>query len=607
MTPNRSNDLKLFRRLLSQARSVWPMLFLILLSDLLASPLFLLSPLPLKIAVDNVIGAAPLPPFLAALIPDWAAATPFRLLGTVVFLQIAVVLIGQAQELASHFLQTYTGEALTLRFRSALFRHTQRLSLAFHDSKGTTDSIYRIQYDAPSIQWMTIHGFIPLITAGVTLISMMVITARIDRPLAFIALAVSPFLFFLSREYNRRMRADYNEIKNLETNAFKVVQEVLTAVRVVKAFGQEDREQGRFARESGAGMQARIRLTIAEGLFGLMINLIIAGGTAAVLFIGVSHVQSGALTLGELLIVITYVSQLYGPLRAISRQAATVQSSLAGAQRAFELMDELPEVAERADARSLPRAVGAVRFHHVSFGYDPKYPILREISFAIEPGARVGIAGKTGAGKTTLISLLMRFYDPTEGEIGLDGVDLRDWRLADLRNQFAIVLQEPVLFSTRIAENIAYARPEATREEIIAAAKAAYAHDFISRLPDGYDTLVGERGMRLSGGERQRISLARAFLKNAPLLILDEPTSSVDTETEGEIMEAMGRLMQGRTTFLISHRPSTLLNCDLLLVIENGQLVNLFADPSVYLGEAPDSDDPKGSLEEEESLDEGRN
>ncbi|MBI3802221.1 MAG: ABC transporter ATP-binding protein [Nitrospirae bacterium] len=600
MTPR--SGVTLYRRILLQARPYWPFLGLILLCDLLASPLFLLTPLPLKIAVDNVIGGAPLPWFLD-LLPEGSVQTPLRLLFIAAGFQVLIVLLGQAQELTNYFLQTYVGETLTLGFRSTLFRHVQRLSLAFHDSKGTADSIYRIQYDAPAIQWITIHGVIPIVTSGVTLISMLIVTARIDGPLALIALAVSPFLFLLSREYNRRMRTDYQAVKGLESNALKIVQEVLTAVRVVKAFGQETREESRFAKESGAGMQARLRLALAEGLFGLVINLMIAGGTAAVLFIGVLHVQSGRLTLGELLIVITYISQLYGPLRAISRQTATVQSSLASAQRTFELMDELPEVVERPDARPLQRAAGAIAFDRVSFGYDPKHPVLREISFSIEPGMRVGVVGRTGTGKTTLISLLMRLYDPTEGKISLDGIDLRDYRLADLRNQFAIVLQEPVLFSTRISENIAYARPTAGQEEIIAAAQAARADTFISRLPDGYDTLVGERGMRLSGGERQRISLARAFLKNAPLLILDEPTSSVDTATEAEIMGTMGRLMQGRTSFLISHRLSTLQYCDLLLVIEGGRLVDLLSDPSAYVGAAHHADDLKRHLEEERSRD----
>jgi ATP-binding cassette subfamily B protein len=273
-----------------------------------------------------------------------------------------------------------------------------------------------------------------------------------------------------------------------------------------------------------------------------------------------------------------YISQLYQPLKTIGRKAVSLQSSLAGAERAFSLLDEAPDVAERPNARPLSRASGAIAFRDVSFSYGKDASVLHDISFEIGPSTRVGVIGATGAGKTTLASLLTRFYDPTAGEILLDGVDLRDYRLADLRNQFSIVLQEPVLFSTSIAENIAYARPGASREEIVEAAKAANAHEFITRLAEGYETQVGERGLRLSGGERQRIALARAFLKDAPLLILDEPTSSVDLRTEAVIMEAMDRLMRGRTTFMIAHRLSTLKNCDVLLVIENGRLVEVTSD-----------------------------
>jgi len=273
--------------------------------------------------------------------------------------------------------------------------------------------------------------------------------------------------------------------------------------------------------------------------------------------------------------VLAYLAQLYGPIKSLSQNVARLQSSLAGAQRAFELLDECPDVVEHPQARPLRRARGALEFQDVSFSYDAKHPLLQHLSFSIDTGTRLGIAGHTGAGKTTLINLVTRFYDPSAGRILLDGVDLRDYKLADLRRQFAIVLQEPVLFSSTIAENIAYARPEASDGDIIAAARAAYAHEFITEFPDGYNTLVGERGMRLSGGERQRISLARAFLKNAPILILDEPTSSVDTETESMIIDAMTDLMAGRTTLMITHRLSTLENCDARLDIQHGRIICL--------------------------------
>src|SRR2546425_698117 len=296
---------------------------------------------------------------------------------------------------------------------------------------------------------------------------------------------------------------------------------------------------------------------------------------AAVVFIGVKAIQSGALTLGSFMLVWGYIAQLYGPLKTISKKAASLQNHLAGAEQAFALLDETPGVAERANARPLARARGAMVFRNVSFAYDDNRPVLQSISFEIEPGTSLGIAGTTGAGKTTLVNLLTRFYDPTAGQILLDGVDLRDYKLADLRNQFAIVLQEPVLFSSSIAENIAYARPGASQEQIVAAAHAANAHEFIIRLPQGYETLVGERGLRLSGGERQRISLARAFLKDAAILILDEPTSSVDVKTEGAIVAAMEQLMRGRTTFIITHRSSALKHCDLILRIERGRVAGL--------------------------------
>jgi ATP-binding cassette subfamily B protein len=281
-----------------------------------------------------------------------------------------------------------------------------------------------------------------------------------------------------------------------------------------------------------------------------------------------------------MLLIMSYLSQLYSPLKTISRKIASIQSHLASAERAFIVLDEAPDVCEKRKAKPILRSLGAVAFRDVSFSYEKENQVLRSISFDVPPGTRVGIAGRTGAGKTTLMSLLSRFYDPSVGQILLDDVDLREYRVDDLRNQFGIVLQEPVLFSTSITENIAYARPNALQEEIMEAAKAANAHDFIINLPNGYNTLVGEAGMRLSGGERQRVSLARAFLKDAPILILDEPTSSVDMKTESVIIEAMERLMKGRTTFMIAHRLSTLKNCDFLLVIENGRLIKKTWDVS---------------------------
>src|SRR2546429_6085780 len=403
---------------------------------------------------------------------------------------------------------------------------------------------------------------------------MLFVTAMIDWRLGLIALAVAPPLLLALHTYRRRLRSGWHQAKALESSALSVVQETLSALRVVKAFGQEEREGERFVGRSGESARVQVALSSAEGRFGFVVALIMGCGTAAVLFVGTRSVQSGALTVGDLVLVMAYLQQLYEPLQTISKKAGSLQSSLASAERVFSLLDQAPDLIETPHARPLTRATGAVAFRHVWFSYDGEDPVLRDISFKLEPGTSIGVRGATGAGKSTLVSLLARFYDPTLGEIELDGIDLRDYRIADLRSQFAIVLQDPVLFSTSVAENIAYARASASAAEIEYAAAAANAHEFIAALPDGYDTPVGERGMRLSGGERQRISLARAFLKDAPILILDEPTSSVDIATEPSIMQAMGRLMSGRTTVMIAHRLSTLEGCPLQLQLERGRVVD---------------------------------
>ncbi len=568
-------DLSLYRRLLGQARPCWLHIAGILVLGLLASPLALLTPLPLKIAVDSVIGSHPVPDFLDWLLPSAATRSKSTTLFVTAGLVVAIGVVAGLRSLATGMLQIYTGERLVLDFRARLFRHVQRLSLSYHDARGPTDPTYRIQYDAPSIQWILIDGAPPVVTSVVTLVGMMYVAARFDWQLALVALTVSPVLGVLAKAVRKRLRSGWEKIKDDQSCAMSVVQETLAAVRVVKAFGQEERQHERFIHHASQGMWGYVRLSFFGGGFDLLIGLAIAIGTAAVLVIGVLHVQSGALTLGGLVLVMAYLSQLYGPLEIVTRKVGEVQSSLASAARAFALLDEAPDVTERPDACRISRATGAVAFRNVSFAYGHGHRVLDDITFEIGPGTRLGIMGATGAGKTTLVNLLTRFYDPTCGRIVLDGVDLRDYRLADLRNQFAIVLQEPVLFSASIAENIAYARPDAGERGIIAAAKAANAHEFIVRLPRGYETQVGERGMRLSGGERQRISLARAFLKEAPVLILDEPTSAVDTQTEAEILDAMERLMKGRSTFLITHRTSALRTCNLVLVIENGRLAAL--------------------------------
>src|SRR5207245_11352421 len=408
-TPGRrrmTGDVVLFRRLLSQARPCWPHVVALFLLSLLSSPLSLLTPLPLKIAVDSVIGSHPIPHVISPFVPEAIAHSPAGLLALAVALLVGVALLRQLQGLTNTLLQAYVKEKLVQNFRTRLFRHVQRLSLAYHEARGTSDSTYRIQHDATAIQYVLIESVIPFISATVTLVGMIYVMTRIDWQLALIALAISPGLVVTGRIFRRHLRRHSREAKKLESSTMSIVQEVLGALRVVKAFGQEAREEERFIHRSTEGMRVRLRLASLEGSFIALVGLAAAFGMAAVLLLGVRHVGAGVLTLGELLMVMAYMNQLYEPLKTISRKAATLQLHLASAERAFALLDEPSDVEERPDAQLLGRASGTIAFRNVSFAYGKDRPVLYDISFIIEPGTRLGIAGASGAGKSTLISLL---------------------------------------------------------------------------------------------------------------------------------------------------------------------------------------------------------
>lgn len=573
MSSKPPKDRVLLWRVLKESASYKWHIFVLFLLGLLATPVALLSPLPLKIAVDSVLGSKPLPLNLGSMLPAAWVESKTALLMISIFLVIGVALLYQLQWAISWLLRTYTGERLVLSIRSRMFQHVQRLSLAYHDAKGSSDATYRIQYDAPAMQWIVIDCLIPLISSVLKVVGMIVTMFILDPLVAGVAIMIAPILYGLTWLYRRHVRQQWRDVKQLESTAMSVVQEVISTLRVVKAFGQEGREHDRFISESDRGVGARVRVTFWECSFSLLIGLTTATGTALVLGLGVYHVQTGVISLGELLVMMAYLSQLYEPLKALSKNVTSMQKSLASAERVFELIDETPDIVESPNAIPVQRVEGRFRCQDLCFSYPNSPPVLHDVCFDIPAGACVGILGPTGAGKTTLINLITRLYDPDSGTMCLDDHNLKDYRLADLRRQYAIVLQEPLLLSASIEENIAYAKPDATKEEIIQAARLANAHQFIFELENGYETQVGERGLRLSGGERQRISIARAFLLDAPVLILDEPTSSVDGHTESGILEAMQRLMKGRTTFMIAHRLSTLQRCDQLIKLVDGRVV----------------------------------
>ncbi len=553
----------------------WPLVVLLIVS-VLAVPMTLVFPLPIKLLVDSVLGSQPLPGYLTIFVGSQASKT--LALWLAISILMAAAVLTYLQNLVNVWYSNKIGNRMTLDVRTRLFRQMQRLSIAYHDTMGAADSAYRTLNDAPMLRSFGIDSLIPLATSILTLGAMILVMVFLDWQLALIALLVSPVMFLLTFVFRPRIRAGWRKFRASESAAMAVAQESLGASRLVKSYGQEERKNKELVSHYDASLSASLKVQVDSAIYSLLVGILTAAGLAAVLYIGIGHVQAGLLTLGSLLVVNYYVTQLYGPLRNVGQSILDIQMSLTGVERYRAVLDEKPDVPESPNARPLVRAKGRIEFRNVSFEYTKDHPVLHGISFELPSGNRLGVVGPTGSGKTTLSTLLLRLFDPTEGVITLDIIDLKDYKLADLRNQYAVVHQETVLFSTSVAENIRFAKPNATMDEVIAAATAAKAHDFITSLPNGYDTLVGERGMKLSGGERQRISLARAFLKDAPILILDEPTSSLDVHTESAILDTIQELMKGRTTMMIAHRPTTLRDCNMILVLEDGRVSRMTSE-----------------------------
>ena len=566
----------MIRRAFNDLRPYLRPLLIILVLSLLAVPITLVTPLPIKLLVDSVIGTQTLPGYLTFFVGSQAGK------GLTLWLAIGILLatavLTYLQNLVNVWFSNKVGNRMILDVRSRLFRQMQRLSVTYHDTMGAADSAYRTLNDAPMLRSFGIDSLIPLTTSILTLGAMILVMVYLDWQLAAIALLVSPLMFLLTLVFRPRIRAGWRKFRTSESAAMAVAQESLGASRLVKSYGQENRKSEELISQYSDSLQAALSVQVNSAFYSLLVGVVTASGLAAVLYIGIGHVQAGILSLGSLLVVNFYVTQLYTPLRNVGQSILDIQMSLTGIERYRSVLDEKPDVPEAANALPLARAKGDIVFEGVEFEYAKGRPVLQDVSFEVPEGGRLGVVGPTGSGKTTLSSLLLRLFDPTKGVITLDGIDIKDYKVADLRNQFAVVHQETVLFSTTVAENIRFARPAATMDEIVSAAKAANAHEFITNLPQGYNTVVGERGMKLSGGERQRISLARAFLKNAPILVLDEPTSSLDVHTEGAILDTIQDLMEGRTTVMIAHRPSTLRNCNMILVLEDGRVREVTTD-----------------------------
>ena len=571
--------LSLIKRVLLLSKSFRYHIMGLFLLGLLAIPVALLKPYALKLVIDSGFGKAPVPAFINMFFPGDFKYSISTIAIIAAALVIFITIVEYIQVYMNWVAGTLVGEKLVLNFRALVFNHIQRLSLAYHDSKGTSDSLYRIQWDTMSVRGLLLTQIPTVLSSFITLVAMIIIVFIINVDFALITLCLIPPLIFLTIRSAKLLRKDWYKVKDAESNAISVVHEVLGSLRVVKSFGQEENESERFANTADKAVKGQVKMAKVGATFSFLVGIVLAAGTALFIYLGAVYVAKGKMTLGELTLIMAYLTQLFTPLQNIIKNVNEIQSSLTGIDRVFAVLDQEKEVKEIENAIHIIQQIkGGFEFRNVCFSYNKHTPILNDINFTILPGDRVGIMGSTGAGKSTLINLLNRFYDPASGVIEIDGVDIKKYRLAEYRNQFSIVLQDALLFSTSVAENIRYGRPGATDKEVIEAAKAANAHNFIMKSKNGYDTVVGERGMQLSGGERQRISLARAFIKNAPVLILDEPTSSLDIKTEEQIMEAIERLMEGRTTFMITHRLDILNDCDLILHLENGHLIDMVRD-----------------------------
>jgi ATP-binding cassette, subfamily B, bacterial len=529
----------------------------------------LAEPWPLAIILNNVLEDQHTSGFVQAVFGD--EPNVWVILVTMVVARFLITAIGNAFTVANHYLGSTMEQNMILDLRSDLFRHVQRLSLTFHDERKTGALMSQINTQAAAVGNI-VMVVPPIAESLLTLVGMFIIATLIDWQLALLSLVVLPLLYWSFGLYGKRIVPRLQRVQQLEWQSLSIVHEAMSMLRVIVTFGREEYEHQRFREQGQTAVDERVKLTVSQSLYTLGVQTTTVAGTSLILGVGAWHVMQGKISIGELIVLMTYIGSVYAPLEQLSLTVGTVHEQLVQFNASLDLLDTDPEVVEKPDAVALGRASGRVTAQGVSFAYRGRNSTLDNISFHARAGERVAIVGHTGAGKSTLMSLLIRFYDPGSGRIELDGVDLRDLKLESLREQISVVLQEPLLFSGTIEENIRYGKLGATEEEVRDAARAANADEFIVGLPNGYATEIGERGAQLSGGERQRICVARAFLKDAPVLILDEPTSSIDSKTERVILDALDDLMVGRTSFMIAHRLSTVRHADQILVLEHGRI-----------------------------------
>src|SRR5580698_4610958 len=532
------------------------------------------QPWPLKVVLDNVLHQHSMHGhgWLNHLVMSAAGTDQWAVLRLATLAALVIAVVGAACSYIETSLTTSIGQWVSHDLRLTVYSHVQRLSLAYHDNKRTGDLISRVTTDIEAVRSFLITGLLDGLIDVLTLLGMIGVMLYIDWRFTLVALSVAPVLFAVVYSYTRRIKKASREVRKKEGEMLSVMQEVLSSIRVVKAFAREDYEQERLREESLESVETALRARTLKAKLSPLVEVIVAIGTSAVLWFGAKMVLEGRLSDGAMVVFILYLSKMYKPMQDLSKMTDAYSKAAVGLERIEEVLHTDRSVADMPGARRAPRFRGLIELEKVSFHYDPAAPILRDVSLRIEPGQIAALVGRTGAGKSTLISLIPRFYDPVSGIVKIDGQDIRRYTQKSLRQQISLVLQETVLFHVPIWSNIAYGKPDASRAEILRAAELANAHEFVSNMPDGYDTVVGERGVTLSGGQRQRIAIARAVIRNSPILILDEPATGLDAESEKLVLEALDRLMEGKTALVIAHRFATIRRANMILVVENGTI-----------------------------------
>jgi ATP-binding cassette subfamily B protein len=532
----------------------------------------LLEPWPLKIVFDYIFGSKRMPDWLTSAV-SFIGTDKLSILDFAVLAVIAIAIFGAISSYLEKYLTTSVGQWVMHDLRRVLYSHIQRLSLSYHDQKRTGDLISTVTSDIDAVQSLISQVMLGLLVNVLTLVGMALVMLYLNWQFTLIALLVAPGLFLVVYHYTHRIKKASRAVRQQEGEVVSVLEEVLSSIRVVKAFAREDYEQKRFEQESRESVERALQARSIKAKLPPIVEIIVACGTCLVLWYGARLVLSGGLTSGELLVFLLYLGKMYKPMRELSKMTDTISKAQIGWERIRAVLENEMQVRDLPGAKPAPHFKGRIEFDRVSFAYNETQPVLRDLSLKIQPGQLAALVGPTGAGKTTIVSLLPRFYDVTSGEVRIDGIDIRRFKIKSLRQQISFVLQESLLFRATVAQNIAYGKPEATHAEIVRAARLANADEFIDKMPDGYDTMIGERGVTLSGGQRQRITIARAIIRNAPILILDEPSAGLDSASEKLVFDALGNLMTGKTSIVIAHRLATVRSADVIYVVDEGHVV----------------------------------